>query len=315
MRPERFLPPSGQRGTAIIMALLVAGLAAVLATATLAQMQERIDQTELERDHDRSRHLAQDALDYARMILAEDGRRSHTDHAGEHWARHLPPIEADGAIFSGWIEDMQGHFNLNNLLENGQQGPVDPAALRVCQAVFVRANVDPGLCPALADWLDQDDLPRRGGAESRDYLQDAVGHPCANRALQHPGELLHIRGFTPDVVARLSPFVSVLPRMQPVNVNTASPVLLAALLPELGPQETGLLVQQRQRLPFRDRNDFMARLPAGVTPAEGVAIGTASQHFLVHLDVRYGKARTRLQVLLQRDPAHALPVILWHMQE
>lgn len=297
------------------MALLVVGLAALLATTLLAQMQAWVDQVALQRDYIRARQLARDAVDYARMVLAEDARQGRTDHAGEPWARRLPPVEAEGAAFSGWIEDMQGHLNLNNLLENGEQGAVSAASLQVCQAVFARAEVDPGLCMALADWLDQDQVPRPGGgAESDFYLQRTPAYPCADRALQHPGELLRIQGFTPDVLARLGPFVSVLPRMQPVNANTASPVLLAALLPGLGPQEISLLVQQRQRVPFRDRNDFMARLPAGVALADGMEIGTGSQHFLVHVDVRHGNARVRLQVLLQRDPARVLPVILWQMQ-
>jgi general secretion pathway protein K len=53
---------------------------------------------------------------------------SQTDHLAEIWATELPglPIEGGGEVF-GSIVDLQGRFNINNLVD--QAGEADEASL------------------------------------------------------------------------------------------------------------------------------------------------------------------------------------------
>ena len=46
-----------------------------------------------------------------------------TDHLDEIWAQELPGLPIDGGDVWGKIEDMQGRFNVNNLIDDA--GEID----------------------------------------------------------------------------------------------------------------------------------------------------------------------------------------------
>jgi len=73
-------------------------------------------------------------------------------------------------------------------------------------------------------------------------------------AQKQPGAVLPQRvsqltwlGLSPQTVARLSPYVNLLPNTTPVNVNTASDTVLYASVPGLSMSEAKRLVQERNR--------------------------------------------------------------------
>lgn len=298
-----------QHGAAIIMALLVTALAAVLATALLTQLSRWTDQQAAARDHAQARELARSGIEYARLLLAEDGRRSAMDHPGEAWARPLPPFQAEGGEVSGYLEDLQGRWNLNNLVRDGR---IDPQALNLYRRLLRALELPPQLADTLADWLDADASSRPEGAEDDYYLSLQPPYPAANRPLEHLSNLLRVKGYDGPVLARLRPHVAVLPQAQPVNVNTASAQLLAALHPELGPTELQELLRSREQLPFRDLSDYQGRLSGAGTAA---ALDTRSNHFLAVVTARVGDTQATFQGLLRRTPQQPQPQLLWLLMQ
>src|SRR5207248_3193365 len=114
-------PAMRQRGTAVIMAMLVLAAAATLVSGALWQQSALIRETENELAYAQARWLLRGAIDWAGVILQEDARTSSVDHRGEPWAVPLADTrlnENDGcpaAFIAGAIEDEQGKFNLRNL--------------------------------------------------------------------------------------------------------------------------------------------------------------------------------------------------------
>ena len=297
-----------QSGAAVITALLVISLAALLASGLLLRINEWIEAQSLQKDRAQALELARGGLDYARAILLEDNRRSNIETLDEDWSRQLPPVSIEGGELGGYIEDLQGRFNLNNL---GNNGDIDPAELAIYQSLLSSAGLPGALADSLADWLDSDEKPRPGGAESAWYSSQSNPCPAANEALNEFAELALVKDYDEASRQRLRPLVAVLPGKQPINVNTAPTEVLAALVPGLNLSGARQLVQARRQAAFRDPTDFRRRLPNPETMVPRTTISTVSRHFLATLSARYGQARVTLICHLVRDADGAKPRILW----
>ena len=298
-----------QVGAALITAILVVALAASAAMLLLGRIDHWIERVALTRDKTQALELARAGIDYARVALAVDARLSQVDTLDEDWAKVLPPMRGEESELTGYIEDLQGRFNLNNLRRN--DGLIDEQALAAYQRLLGLLGLPEALADSLADWLDADDSPRSSGAEAAYYNTLTSPLQPANRPLEHLSNLLRVKGYSPRLIARLEPFATVLPELQPVNLNTAPAEVLAAIQPGLSLASATALLRTRQGVYFRDVADFQNRLPEKYLPPLLVSAGTSSRYFLIHLQVQTGNSRSRVHALTHRAAAGGRPRILW----
>ena len=283
MRAPQRVIRTPQRGVAIVLAMGVVALAALAATSMMVSQSTWSRQVELSAGHVQAQLIMQAGLDWARAVLSDDRRASTVDHLGEPWALRLPPMPVDNGSLAGHIEDQQGKFNLNNLLKNGKVNLAQLAHLRRLLSILALPDA---LADALAD---------RIGADSRPLIDAA--------------ELALVRGFDDNVRARLRPFVSALPVFTAVNVNTASPEVIAAVVDGLGLDDARTLVEKRERAYFRDRTDLLKQLPRGLLVATE-DISFSSDYFIATTRVTIGGAQARGSALLARGIA-GWPAIVW----
>jgi general secretion pathway protein K len=79
------------------------------------------------------------------------------------------------------------------------------------------------------DWTDKDDLSRLSGAEKGYYERERLPYIPRNYAVQYVEELRFIRGFTPELLAKISPSLTLMPSSG-LNPNTADDAVLKAYL-------------------------------------------------------------------------------------
>ena len=299
--------PTRQRGVAIVLALAVVALAALAATAMLVSQSTWSRQVELTAGHAQAQHLLQAGLDWSRAVLSDDRRVSDVDHLGEPWALRLPSMPVENGSLTGHIEDQQGKFNLNNLVEDGKVSVVQLERFRRLLTILA---LPPVLADSLADWIDDDNQPQpRGGAEDAHYLALQPPRLAANRPLTDVAELALVAGFDDTVRARLRPFVTALPRFAAVNVNTASPEVIAASVDGLNLDDARAIVAKRERTWFRDISDFSSQLPTGLSvPSQYIAV--SSDYFIATMAITIGGAQARGSALLAREH-DGWPVIVW----
>jgi general secretion pathway protein K len=296
-----------QRGVAIVLAMSVVALAAMAAAAIMVSQSTWARQLELAADHVQAQAVLQAGADWARALLADDRRSSNVDHLGEPWALRLPPMPVENGELTGQIEDQQGAFNVNNLVTDGK---VNLVKLAQFQRLLSTLGLPAALAYALVDWIDDDSQPQpEGGAEDAYYLALDPPYLTANRPLIDVAELALVRGFDDNVRARLRPYVTALPRFTAVNVNTAPPEVLAAVIGGLDLGGAQALVAQRDRAYYRDRDDFLKRLPREAVAAAD-DIGVSSDYFVATLRVTIGGAQARGKALLARA-GPGWPVIVW----
>ncbi len=296
-----------QHGVAIVLAMGVVALAALAAIAMMVSQSTWSRQVELTADHAQAQLLIQAGLDWDRAVLSDDRRSNSVDHLGEPWALRLPPMPVEKGELSSYIEDQQGKFNLNNLVKGGK---VNLAQLAHFQRLLSVLGLPTALAGALADWIDADSEPQpQDGAEDAYYLSLQPPYLAANRPLIDVAELALVRGFDDNVRARLRPFVSALPVFTPVNVNTASPEVIAAVVDGLGLDGARALVEKRARAYFPDRTDLLNQLPRGVLVATE-DISFSSDYFIATTRVTIGGAQARGSALLARGIS-GWPAIVW----
>ena len=297
-----------QRGVAIVLAMGVVAMATMAATAMMITQSTWSRESELTADHVQAQTLVQAGVDWARAVLSDDRRLGDVDHLGEPWAMRLPPMSVESGELAGYIEDQQGLFNLNNLVKGGK---VNLAQLAHFQRLLSLLGLPAALAGTLADWVDADSEPQpQGGAEDETYLALQPPYLAANRPLTDLAELALVRGFDDGVRARLRPFVTALPVFTAVNVNTAPPEVLAAVVDGLGLDGARDLVAQRTRAYFRDRNDLLRHLPQGILlTVDDISFG--SDYFMARVRVTIGSAQARGTALLARGNVGTWPAIVW----
>jgi len=125
-------------------------------------------------------------------------------------------------------------------------------------------------------------------------------------------ELRLIRGFDAKTVAALVPYVTVLPATSNnVNVNTASPEMLAALVQGLDLPTAQRIAEERLGKPFKRHQRFQVETAARPRLRRLAGMDVKTDFFLVVLDTSIGRHERRSEALLQRLPSKTTTVI-WH---
>lgn len=296
-----------QRGAAVIVAMLVVALATIAAAGFLFRAQLEWRKLENASDLDQARWILRAAEQWGATVLMDDARNSRVDHPGEAWAQELPPVETEGFEIWGRMEELDGRFNLNNLVAGGR---VDEGQLTVFRRLLGILRLPAELAENVADWLDRDQAPlRQGGAESAYYLALAPPYAAADRPLASVNELIRVKGMNTEILEQLRPYVAALPQGTKLNVNTATPEVLAALVDGMTLEEAHALVAARERAWFRDGDEFARALPHGLGVDSGLA-ATSSEYFVVLAHARRGRVSVGSRALFHRNGSE-LPTLLW----
>lgn len=296
-------------GAAVVLAMLLAAFAAAVAATVFADQQRWSRAVLNRRDQVQAQALAIAGIQWSRQILYDDARRTVTDHLGEPWALTLPPIPLDNGEILGAIADAQARINVNVLSGTGAV-----AALQRDRIVrlFAQRGGPSAALDAIADWIDPDDIPRPGGAEDGYYGAQAESGLAANAPLVRTAELAVVRGVAPAALAAITPFIAALPAGTPVNVNTAPPEVLAAIVEGLAGDALASFVAGRSQKPFTTIAEFRARLPQGTTLRGDDGLAVKSDYFYVTVEARQGITRARARALVRRAGS-AWPTVVWQV--
>lgn len=289
-----------QRGVALITAVLITAVIAVTAVAMAVHQALDVRRTANIIDSDRAYVFALGVESWAQQLLAKDRRDNNTDNLGEDWALHLPPIAVEGAVVTGHIEDMQGRFNLNNLLD--KDGKASPLDLERFRRLLITVGLDATLADAVLDWIDADsDVTQPDGAEDGEYMRADPPYRAANRPFVNPSELLLVKGFNIDNYNKLAPFVTALPARTAINVNTAPKEVLMALADGITDADADAVVDARGDSGFDTLGDFLSQQALAGRGVKQDGLGVASGYFLLDAATKFGRVQTRLYSVMARD--------------
>jgi len=297
-------PPFGrQRGVALITAVLIVALATILAiNVTFRGMVDQRRSANLYA-FDQGFQIALGAEAWAADFLRKDAQQSQQDHLGEAWAQTLPPLPVDEGIgtVEGRLEDMQGRFNLNNLVF--ADGTPNEKAVQQLERILGMLDIEPTWATMIADWIDTDANPGfPDGAEDTVYLGLDPPHLAANMPITRASELMALPNFGIERYRQLRPHITALPVGTKLNVCTASGIVLDSLSESsrqfsLNPQD---LATRRKDACFPTLEDVRGTLGAGAYDAIKDSLSESSGYFRATVWVTIGTTQFTLYSLLAR---------------
>jgi len=300
------------RGAALITALFVVFLATLSVVALAKQQVIDIRRTDNLISHDTAYRLATGLESWARKIIErEQANTPPRVTLGEPWASGIKPMSIDDHTMSASIEDLQGRYNVNNLVDDN--GEVVTEEKKRFTRLLQALELDTALADSLVDWLDtgiNTTLP--GGAEDADYLRLKPPYRAANRRIASVSELLLVQGYTRAVYEKIAPFLAALPETTPINVNTASSTVLMAAVEGLTQAGADSIVSERGEDGFADVTEFRNQRALEGMSVTGITVD--SRYFLITTRIRSNSGYTdqiTMYSILHRgqQPGDAIPVI------
>ena len=289
------------RGVALITAMLITALAGSLAATLAWDNALDVRRTMVSLYRDQAIQVAIGSEGWVRSILREDAVQSQNDHLEEIWATDIPalPIDSEavqGQIF-GKIEDLQGRFNVNNLVDSS--GEPDPVVLAQFERLLLVLELDPIIAQTTMDWLDPNqDETIPGGAEDPMYSALIPPYRTADQAISNVTELAAINGMDSVSFEILLPHVIALPRGTSINVNTATVPVLQSLGESLDFSVAEGLLEQRVGGFVDYSTVFDTLVDQDMIPW----LAESSQYFQLLAVVQIDTVRVSLFTVLYRDP-------------
>ncbi|AOK18181.1 general secretion pathway protein GspK [Burkholderia cepacia] len=246
----------------------------------------------------------------------------------------------EDTYISGSIEDAQAKFNLRNLVASPAPGvlQLNVTQVQAFQRLLTTLGYDGAFAKRIALQVRAGllhsatrfqmptlpgaagaPLPEAGTGTQGTAFTDEPGLADSDRGpapLMMTGvdSLLDVDGVTPEMVARLRPFATVLPTTTPVNMNTAPAEVIAALIPGMSVSSAQALVSRRETVFFRNVADVQLALRgAGAPPnvtLDSSLVDVNSSYFIVHGRIQHERAEVDRTSLVYRDPTtHSTRVV------
>ncbi len=274
--------PTGQRGAALLLAMLTVALVATLAAGAAWQQWRAIEIEAAERQRVQASWILTGALDWSRLILREDARANrnsgNADHLGEPWATPLEEarlssfLAADKdsnaeddvmeAFLSGEIIDAQSRLNFANLTKRvgGRDKSVHVVVsledLKTFKRLFETLGLPPQEVENAANLL----------AKSADL---AINDPKPSATPLVPTRYAQLAwlGLSQSTLDTIEPYVTMLPERSKLNINTASAEVLSAVIEGMDLALAQYLVAQRAVTPLGSVEDLQRLTPTLDTDA------------------------------------------------
>ncbi|WP_440054324.1 type II secretion system minor pseudopilin GspK [Pseudoalteromonas sp. T1lg65] len=272
-----------QRGAALVIVLFIVALAATIAAEMASSLMLQVQKATNVQTQQQAKWYSYGAEELAKrglVKLKEDD--PDKVHLGQAWAKEEVPYPVDHGTLSGKVTDLQACLNLNALRaapdnQNNNQRSQQTGASNTNAAhgalLELLKNIEDlpsneseeALADSVYDWVDEDSITYRSGAEEDEYMSRQMPYLTANSLFASLSELRVVKGFNPLVMEKLQPYVCVIPGNTElsINVNTIKAeqaLLLSALLPGLSKSGAEAVIAARPEEGFEDINGFYTEL-------------------------------------------------------
>lgn len=272
-----------QNGSAVIVALFIVALVAILATAMSTRFHQVLLFNETILEKDKTSLLAQGVTFWAIGKLKENVKSANEIH--DKIPQIFSVVQNDGAIISGDLEDSQKKFNLNNLR--------DPRYHEYFTRLLQITNNN----------LSQQQTQKI----FQNILQYIFKVKSANNFINYmwnEAELLNIEGITPEIYENLKPYITVMPDITPININSASKIILQCLSKDINQNDVDKLINYRQKQNgFSDAADFMSEINSfnANIVVDSSILTISSQYFVLETQVKMNGGAYQQRDLLKRS--------------
>lgn len=292
-----------QRGVALLLALVLVALVTIIAYDIWfsGSLEQRRAFASLSLERGLQYGIGAEAA-AAKLLLLDSQQNGAQDYPAEQWAQPFPPTTFGDALVEGRLEDMEGRFNLNSLIDK-TTGTVNPDRVDQFRRLLQIVGLETKWADLLVDWLDSDDQPTfPDGGEDNLYTLQAPPYLPPNTAITSPSELMALPGFGIERYRRLEPYVAALPSDARLNVCFApGPVLDSLSTGQTQFQDAAWLAKQRDSKCFPTVQTLGSTMPAADFSKLAGYVVEKTSYFRLTSVTTIGTAQFTLYSLLRRS--------------
>ena len=301
-----------QKGFALVITLIVTALLVALVTEFITDVYVDTSARQGYVDGQQASLLADSGISGALALLSFSRASQNFSTLQDQWAKPLEIAEEKGAL-RVTIEEENARLSLNHLaFPNGTLNvPYGDMAVRL----FKKQGLSADLLDALADWVDENDEPRPGGAETPYYTALKPAYAAKNARLETLEELRLVKGFTSAAFAKLQPFITVYadsPTAAPININTAPKELLAVLDERMTDDLATRIIEYRKTTPFKLPAD-LAKVPGMESISTGLMtrIGTDGSMYRLRADATVNGTTRTIETVVRLNKGGKSATLYW----
>ncbi|ASM49094.1 general secretion pathway protein K [Pseudoalteromonas espejiana DSM 9414] len=263
------------RGAALVIVLFIVALAAILAVEMSANLVVQVQKSTNLQGHQQAKWYAYGAEELAikalKLSKENDADKTALDQVWAAQGDTQYPV--DNGTLSGNITDLQACLNLNALGEEpdanstSKTNPAHKALFALLENIedLPAEESEEAMADSVFDWLDEDSITYRSGAEEDEYLSRDYPYMSANSLFASPSELRLVKGFNPLVMEKVLPYVCVIPgsTLLSINVNTLLPeqaLILSAMIDELPLSGAEAVISARPDAGFDSIDEFFSEV-------------------------------------------------------
>lgn len=214
-----------QQGAALLTAILITAVVAVLASNILLNQKQWIAQTGLADRQNHFNTIANRIQDWAFIAASMRSNTKDVTQLPPAWpsfAKTMQGVKVKAQLMDGntlynlnWLINPTMDASFARLIKAVDQNIDDKRAMFLAQSVTAAIQMSQGIRPSVS--------------QKAKGPQDMAGVPVVGpfHALV---QLKFIKGFTPKLIAALSPYVSILPVKAGINITTGNKLVMQALL-------------------------------------------------------------------------------------
>ncbi|RDI38061.1 type II secretion system minor pseudopilin GspK [Aquicella lusitana] len=302
------LSPKHQQGVVIVVALFIVALVATMAYGMMTRLERDTRRTSLILRDTQAEFYAQGSIIWALDQLRSNWEKQKPNQVVDPLPIRSPVIDVNGYKITSTIYDMQGRFNLNNLVNTDAQADFK----RLLQTVDPKLSEEKRqqIVKGIVDWI----TPGQQHNEfNQFYLELAAPYRAAHRPFFSISELRLVKGVTPALFNALQPYITALPVATLVNIQTAPAPVLMTLSPTLTLDTARAIEQVRARTPIVTAQQF---IELDIVKNHHIAadkITVKSGYFLIETTVAIEKQQALLYTLVERTAKDnkAKMTLLW----
>ena len=259
----------GEKGFALVLTLVVTALMVALAAELIHQVYVDTSISRGFRDGQQASLLAESGVDGGTKLFQFALANQDYTSLSDMWAKPFPWNDEVGSVELNVVEE-NGKIDLNGLIRPNKTD-IDDFTMNALKRLGKRLQIPEDCWSALADWQSSGDSARPGGAKTPYYKTLKPPYSARNDKLATLAELSLVKGFTPEIIAKLRPFVTIYPiqtTMQSalVNINTAPKEVLMALDDRVDDTMAGRIMDERKVQPFKSPGE-LSRVDAQLASA------------------------------------------------
>ena len=291
--------PQESHGSALITALFIMTLIAIAATAMSNRLQLDIYQTKMSIQSD-TLYLASESVTFWAMDTLSSPKNRFSKPLKTNLIALFPKAQATTypqVTLTGKLYDLQALFNINNL----QDKKYHPVFLTLLTQIAPKMAQKERrqLLDSIVYWISPYQ-PERGHDEGLSYYMEQIPpYLPAYQSLQSLSELRLIHGVTETIYQTLEPYLTALPEVTPVNINTSPKRLIQSLGEGISDTQFDELLEARGDTGIRTLKKLYEILPKLRIPLEDVSID--STYFLCIATARGSDLETTTYTIIKRS--------------